>query len=479
VVSETDISQSSLRGRQERRASEEAAQSAEGVILSIQLPVLALTDDLVVEAANPAFYRLFQVDAEQTLGRRLHELGNGQWNIPDLHWVLENVLTKTPKIEDYRIEHRFERIGQRALLVNAARMQRRGNSPPRVLLAISDITEHERLKYEIDSRAEFADKILNSIRESFLVLDRNLRVKMANQAFFDKFQVARMEVEGRLVYELGNGQWNIPALRRLLEDILPKRNSFDDFEAIHDFPQLGRRVMLLNARRIDHLELTLLAIQDITEEREADTHQRMLLGELQHRVKNMLLNVLALSRQTRAGSQTLDEFMIAFEGRISALARAQDLLLQGITDTALLGPLVRLELERLGAQEGRNFTLHGCAISLFPRVANVMAMTIHELATNAGKYGALSVPKGHIEIIWAAESRQDKNHLRFSWRERGVPQLDASSLRHKGFGTRIIENSIPHVLGGTSTLSFGRDGLTCEITFPLPEREDPSDPRRF
>jgi two-component sensor histidine kinase/PAS domain-containing protein len=454
-------------------ASDEAGRYAEAIIQSIQLPVLVLTGDLTVEAANRAFYQMFQVDAEQTVGRYLYNVGNGQWNVPDLRRPLQDLMAKSSNVEDCRIEHRFERIGPRSMLVNAARLKCNGDSPERILLAISDVTENERLTKEIEGRVEFANKILDSIRESFLVLGWDLRVKTANQAFYDKFAVERGGTEGRLVYELGNGQWNIPELRHLLQDILPMRNSFDDFEVVHDFPRLGRRLMLLNARRIDHLDLILLAIRDITEHRRAETHQRALLGELQHRVKNMLMNTLALSRQTRGSSRTLDEFMEAFEGRIRALSRAQDLLLQGTSDTAILGELVRSELETLGAEEGRNFTLGGSAISLFPRVANVIAMTIHELATNAGKYGALSIATGHIEIAWTTERRQDRDHLRLSWRERGVALGDVS-LPRKGFGTRIIETSIPHVLGGTSKLFFGKNGVTCDITFPLPEREDPS-----
>ena len=107
-----------------------------------------------------------------------------------------------------------------------------------------------------------------------LVLDKDLRIRTANASFYRNFRALKEDTEGRFVYELGNRQWDIPELRTLLEDILPQNNSFQDFEVEHDFPMLGRRIMLLNARRfvpMDSLpELILLAIEDITERRRAE-----------------------------------------------------------------------------------------------------------------------------------------------------------------------------------------------------------------
>ncbi len=118
---------------------------------------------------------------------------------------------------------------------------------------------------ELELSKEYAEMIVNTIRESLLVLDLELRVKSASRSFYDTFKVRREETEGKPIYELGNGQWDIPQLRELLEEILPKSESFDDFEVEHDFEEIGRRVMLLNARRLDHRDMILLAIEDVTE----------------------------------------------------------------------------------------------------------------------------------------------------------------------------------------------------------------------
>lgn len=109
----------------------------------------------------------------------------------------------------------------------------------------------------------FAD----TTREPFLILDPDLRVVGASPSFYINFQVSKDEVEGKPVYDLGNGQWNIPELRKLLEEILPKSKYFNDFEVSHEFPKIGLKIMLLNARQLDATRQILLAIEDITAKR--------------------------------------------------------------------------------------------------------------------------------------------------------------------------------------------------------------------
>ena len=121
----------------------------------------------------------------------------------------------------------------------------------------------------VDDIQNYAQNIVDTVREPLLILDATLRVRSANRAFYQTFHVSPGETEGRLIYELGNGQWDIPDLRTLLEDIVPKSSVFDDFELDHTFPVIGRRVMLLNARKLQaghHGELLVLAMEDVTAE---------------------------------------------------------------------------------------------------------------------------------------------------------------------------------------------------------------------
>jgi PAS domain-containing protein len=138
-----------------------------------------------------------------------------------------------------------------------------------VVIAFVDISEIKRLEAALqNAHHRLCADIVATIPQPLIVLDEDLRVRMANQAFYTCFQVIRQDTEGRMIYELGNGQWDIPELHRLLEEILPQDTVFEGFEMTHDFEFIGRRTMLLNTRRIvpdaGKGELILLAIDDLT-----------------------------------------------------------------------------------------------------------------------------------------------------------------------------------------------------------------------
>jgi PAS domain S-box-containing protein len=156
------------------------------------------------------------------------------------------------------------------------------NMVPQSVLAyhLSHLRERKQAVLEIQSARKYAEAIVNTMREPLLVLDAELRVVTANRSFYLTFHNREEETVGRLVYELGNRQWDIPKLRKFLEEIIPQNTSFDDFEVEHVFPHIGRRTMLLNARRIyreaNKTDMILLAIEDISERKRAEEHLRML-----------------------------------------------------------------------------------------------------------------------------------------------------------------------------------------------------------
>jgi PAS domain S-box-containing protein len=140
----------------------------------------------------------------------------------------------------------------------------------------------------VEDIQNYAQNIVDTVREPLLILDATLRVRSANRAFYQTFHVSPAETEGRLIYELGNGQWDIPDLRTLLEDIVPKSSVFDDFELDHTFPIIGRRVMLLNARKLQaghHGELLVLAMEDVTARKRAE-EELLKAGALQSAIFN-------------------------------------------------------------------------------------------------------------------------------------------------------------------------------------------------
>ena len=434
---------------------------SEAMLDTVQLPLLVLNGGLRLIRANAAFFSHFKVSTNDSIGRRLPELGNGQWNIPDLLHLLENVLPQGEAVENYRIEHDFPTLGPRIMHLNARRIIAEGPRPDLILLAISDVTEMEKARFELEGQREYLDKLVDSLRESLIVLGWDLRVKHANEPFYSIFKVKPEETEGRLIYELGNGQWDIPELRKLLEEILPKEQSFDDFEVMHEFETVGYRHMLLNARRLDHLDLVVLAIEDVTERDASYRRQRMLASEMSHRVKNILALVNSIAAQTARKSRSLDDFQKAFHGRLAALARSHGQWLADELQVADLRGLLEDVAENAGVDRQR-LNLKGSSVVVKPAQTMALNLTFHELCTNATKYGALATEKGRVDVTWAVE---DGNQVRLLWKESGGPT--AKPPDQKGFGLQLIETLCPFELHGTAEVRFLPDGLECELTFPI------------
>jgi two-component sensor histidine kinase len=234
----------------------------------------------------------------------------------------------------------------------------------------------------------------------------------------------------------------------------------------HEFEDIGNRVIVLNGRRLNHEPLILLAIEDITERRLAEHRQSVLVGELQHRVKNILMNVRTLARQSYMGADDREDFMKLLDGRLDALGRTQDLLVRSPDSAVSLDALIHLELHAVHMEDRAD--VRGCDIQIPAGIAQPLAMTVHELTTNAIKYGALSVNEGRIHVDCEIESHSGENLLRFRWRERGI-RID-TSMTKRGFGLQIIENSLPYLLGGSSEVEFHPDGIECKIHVPLPKK---------
>ncbi len=171
------------------------------------------------------------------------------------------------------------------------------------VLVFRDVTERKRQEKLVQDAFDYASNILETQREPFLVLDKDLRVVSANRSFYKTFRVEKDATEGRFVYDLGDGQWSIPKLRELLEDVLPKNHAFEDFEVAHDFPAgVGQKTMLLNVRRIrrpgNDSELILLAIEDITERRLAEQAQRDLAVRFRRLFETAKDGILILDAHT-------------------------------------------------------------------------------------------------------------------------------------------------------------------------------------
>jgi len=277
---------------------------AQDIVETVREPLLMLDTNLRVQSANRAFYQTFQVSHEETENRLIYELGNGQWDIPDLRTLLEDVIPTSSVFNDFELEHTFPIIGRRTMLLNGRKL-RAGSHSEILVLAMEDVTERRRVEAELKAIETYAQNIVDTVREPLLILDATLRVRSGNNAFYQTFKVSSEETENRLIYELGNGQWDIPALRTLLEDIVPKSSVFNDFELEHDFPVIGRRVMLLNARQLQaghHGELLVLAMEDVTERRRSEADLKAIETYAQNIVDTVREPLLILDATLRVRS---------------------------------------------------------------------------------------------------------------------------------------------------------------------------------
>lgn len=171
-----------------------------------------------------------------------------------------------------------------------------------------------------------AQAIVDTVPEPLLVLDDNLRVESASRSFYEAFQVSPDDTVGRPIYDLGNGQWDIPDLRRLLEEVLAKSAAVVEYEVEHDFPAIGRRTMLVSAHRLFQPDRSsrsmLLSIADASRSRQREAESELVIGELRHRMKNLLAMIQALAQQTTAKGRTGEECRADFLARFGALVAA-------------------------------------------------------------------------------------------------------------------------------------------------------------
>jgi chemotaxis family two-component system sensor kinase Cph1 len=220
------------------------------------------------------------------------------------------------------------------------------------------------------------------------------------------------------------------------------------------------------ALRLSLMEVVLRRIDQVMRERtKAQEHQDFLMAELDHRVKNTLANIQALILHTRQSAESLESFTRGLERRIRAMAHAHNLLTRSRWEGADLRSLAAEELDFYGRDGGYDTVLDGPEVTLKPKAALSISMALHELATNAGKYGALSVVGGTVRITWTLCDRPEGRFLRILWKERGGPPVTPPTRR--GFGSTAIERGLAYELDGRVNLHFGREGVRCVMDIPV------------
>ena len=331
-----------------------------------------------------------------------------------------------------------------------------------------------------------AQAIVNTIIEPFIVLDDAFCVLSASRSFYDTFKVNPEQTQGRLLYDLGDGQWDIPALRVLLETIIPERVAMDGFEVDHDFPLLGRRTMLLNARKViyDNSETStiLLAFLDVTERRiierekaellhqteELLRQKQMLLQEMQHRVANSL-QIIASILLLKARAVTSDETRLHLQDahrRVMSVAAVQQHLhaAEGIDQIEVRGYLTTL-CESLGASmigEGRPIVVETRSDRGMIDSARAVSigLIVTELLINAVKY-AFPEPRDDavIQVIYEISGTDWK----LTVSDNGVGKSTTDVKPASGLGTAIVLALVKQLDAQIETESSG-SGMSISIS---------------
>jgi PAS domain S-box-containing protein len=349
------------------------------------------------------------------------------------------------------------------------------------LVTVTDLSIHRHAE-QVASAERFARSILEQATDAVVVLALDGRITHASW-------VAEQLAGSSPVDQLFSEAFPLDALSASHQGILTRfsRESLDRALATKPFHGVEVRLrkeghagrsLLLSAGPLvnDSKDAvgSIVTLTDITERKRAEEQQTVLVAELNHRVKNILAIVQSVAGQTLRTSPSLPAFNKAFSGRIQAVSIAHDILTQtrwiGIGLSELLGTV----LAPYGISEGR-MTTEGPRVLLQARLVLPLSMVLHELATNASKYGALSVPSGQVTISWRLLG--DGHRLELIWLERGGPPVESSGSR--GFGTTLIERVVRFDLDGDAEVNFEHDGVRCVLSFALkadvsPEAVPPS-----
>ena len=321
--------------------------------------------------------------------------------------------------------------------------------------------------------------IVATLREPLIVLDDELQVVTASRSFYTTFQVTPVETEGAHIYELGDGQWDIPALRHLLETIVPESTTMEEYEVAHDFPGIGFRCMLLNARRIDAVGTTLLlAMQDVTDlraaEREKDELLRqkdLLLKEMRHRVNNSLqiiASILLLKARSVQSEETRRHLEDAHD-RVVALATVQDQLRPATYGESIeIGPYLRalcnsIVASMVGGNGRISIEVVNGEGSMVSADAVSLGLIVTELLINALKHAFPGDATGRIRVKYLTKA----TGWRLSVSDDGVGQSQTNVPAHRGLGTSIVE-ALASQLGARVKMSSGPAGTTVTVNGKAP-----------
>ncbi|MCG9916991.1 MAG: PAS domain-containing protein [Phenylobacterium sp.] len=332
-------------------------------------------------------------------------------------------------------------------------------APAGVIAFVVETTEQVRAEADLKAERDRARDVLEGMTDGFLLLAHDFTILEINA------EGVRVDGRPREAF-IGQDHWALwPAtvnapLGRLYRESMRDRTAF---AAETQFVSAAGKTTWLDVRGNPVEEGLAVFFRDITERKRAEEHLRLMVHELNHRVKNSLATVQAIAAQTLRGGGASLEVREALTSRLLALAKAHDVL----TDAKWSGARLEEIASQAAAPYGpERFRVEGPGVILPPRTAIALALAFHELATNAAKYGALSNAAGQVRLVWRLSEDVDPPRLHLTWCEAGGPPVNPPA--RKGFGSRLIQHGLAAEFVGEVRMDFAPSGLVCQVDVALP-----------
>ena len=323
------------------------------------------------------------------------------------------------------------------------------------------------LNSDLGSKIESLDRANADLQNLFesteiatVFLDASLVIRSFTPAMANVFNILPGD-RGRPITDLSS-RFSLPDLKQDIARVFAGHGRIER-RIIQGDNQAHHLVRLGPYRNTDQkIAGVVVTFLDITSLARAEARQRMLIAELQHRTRNLLTVVQSIASQTFPHSDVLQ----SFSTRLAALGRVQSLISDATSDEIELAEIIRIELEAHGSQQGAQVTVSGPPVALNVDNVQTFALALHELATNAVKYGALGNREGRLDISWTVTTIDSTPFLTLNWRERGVSAMPKDTPR-RGYGRKLIEQALSYALQAKAELIFGEDGVSCRVEMPL------------
>jgi len=444
----------------ERKRGEQVAQQLACIVEFSDDAIVSKDINGIIVSWNRGAQRLFGYSADDIVGKPLTILMP-----PERQEEGPQILARIRRGE--RIDH-YETVRQRndgglvdiALTVSPLK-DTEGKIVGASMIA-RDITERKQAERAWRAREAELEAVISRTPFMLIRCSPDLRYRFVSPAYAEMLGRRREDIVGRSIVDVIGEEAFKTILPRINKVLAGERAEYEG--EVH-YQSIGKRFLhgVYTPDKDERGEVIgwIASILDVTERRRAEAQRDLLIAEVNHRVKNTLATVISIAHQSFSEDKSFDDAQRSFNSRIRALAQSHTRLADANWSGISLETIIRDETAPY--RNSSNVNIVGPGVILNPKCAVSLGMAIHELTTNAAKYGALSAKNGSIQVSW--ETAPSENQIRITWVERGGPTV--MPPRRSGFGRRLLERALASDLGGTVKLDFPEEGLTCLIAFPL------------